>query len=491
MGRKKKKTRGRSADHKAPSVPQTGTGEITVKPSSKISPKGILLYALVLLGMTFLFFFLHYLSNQIPYDLAKKRFADAFAGSNLTSANYAPRRSEQPSLLMLIGDDQFGECQTSTAILSSAKGASSKASALERAIVPMTFEVSRKRCEELQSLLSKAQSEHFVDEISSVRRLKHRYWWGGKAIYGLLLQSFSVFHIRELMKSLTYLAWFFLAVLSFAYSPKMFAIIAPAAVFGVLFSGQYLLANIMDALPFLWCVIAVSGLVALMKYSSYSAINLFAFIAGMVSSYFWFYDGHAVFITSLFTLIAYFGSRIVAQLNPADSLKRTWSVIWRYIAGAVLSMLSMLTTKTAYLSLLGDSKPWQVFADFLAQTKYKMGKIDVEERLFDHNYIAIFKDRAFFGSNALAEIITWLSLLALLLAIGLMAKKVLLTQRFTCLFDTLPFVVALIFISARMIIDQDNPMIFVRYMSVLYALPWCFLVVAFLYRRRNEPHTPS
>ncbi len=498
MGRKRKKASAKSAGYKARPSSQEGADKHRPVLSGKVSARDILPYAGALFGMVFLFFFLHYLSNQIPYDLAKQRFASAFEGSSLTLSDYvrSGAYAEKRSVLLHMGGDQFSECQMLGGVLVSAAGSAwldgKNTTPLGKAILPWGNYPLYPRdgygyCSALHAMVTDA------DNKPTIRTLKFRYWWGNKAIYGLLLRGFSVFDVREVAKSATYLSWILLALFLFAYSPRVFAVISPVVIFGVLFSGAQLFANISDALPFLWCVIAASGLTLLMRYSpSPRALGLFSFIAGCVSSYVWWYDGHTVFVISMFALIVYFGSRICLGLNQTESLGRIWSAVWRYMAGAGLSMAAGQVVKSLYFLSLGQADgARKLFAELFGKVESLKDRTFAREDFFAHPYVEEYKDLAFFDNAWLAQAVAYSTIAALVFALALILKNVFSTQRFTALIDIAPFVVSLFVVYARMWPVQDQPDMYARYLFILFALAWCALVVAFLYWRKGGLRAPS
>ena len=97
------------------------------------------------------------------------------------------------------------------------------------------------------------------------RNLLTRYWWGGKALYAIALRYGSVHEIRNLIRIGTHVAYGLLAVSLLLLSPKMLLLGAPLLAFGAFFSGIEYWAGVANGLPYLWTVLFAAGLALLVR----------------------------------------------------------------------------------------------------------------------------------------------------------------------------------------------------------------------------------
>ena len=269
-------------------------------------------YAAIAIFGTTLFFFLHWLGNQIPYDLAKQRFATALS-------------SEPPDEGYALGfKSRFTYCQLSLTVLA---GAGETHGPLLDAIQLWSFPLmGTDYCDGLRAVVGGADLEK--------RHLKTRYWWGNKALYALALRYLSVFEIRELIRISTYVAYGLLAASLLLLSPRTLLITAPLLVFGAFFSGVRYWADVENGIPYLWTVLSVAILALLMfgrsSWASLGVARISCFIMGMVSSYLWLGDGHTFLAITWVGLMLYFGR---SHLNAPERTKRAISGIVLYLVG--------------------------------------------------------------------------------------------------------------------------------------------------------------
>ena len=265
-------------------------------------------YGTILAAGTILFFFLHFLGNQLPYETAIQRFSTAFARENLGERHHYHNSDDLLySARALVGTEHFIECQIARVILGGSARASKTGTGLKRAIIVQavrpTLRNDGSQCIRLKRIV--AGEEYTVEPV------KTRYLWGYKALYAILLHHFSVFEIREMAKVLTYFAYLVLALAIFGLSRKMFLILSPVIVFGFFFSAIRYFHTLGNALGYLWALMTAIMLVQCIKRDvSMVRIRCMLFIAGMVSAYVWFLDGHLLMSVLWIASITYFGMAV-------------------------------------------------------------------------------------------------------------------------------------------------------------------------------------
>ena len=250
---------------------------------------------------TALFFFLHHIGNQLPYDLAVERFAEELASARPDEGHAKGYKS------------MFEYCQMSSAVLAGAAGARSSSttrSAFRNAVVLKESNLghaNRRHCHALKA----AVGGDAVPEVV----LKARYWWGGKALYAIALRYGSVHEIREFTRWGTRVAYLLLAVSLLLLSPKMLLLAAPLVVFGAFFSGIDYWADVANGLPYLWTVLFAAGLALLTRRDTRvggsqwwsGTVPIYCFAAGTVSSYLWLGDGHTFLVVTWIGMVVWFG----------------------------------------------------------------------------------------------------------------------------------------------------------------------------------------
>ena len=286
-------------------------------------------FALLLTALTVLFtaffFFLHYIGNRIPYDLALQRFQDL--ETDLTREEYA-RGYTSP----------FENCQLYNSVL---RGAESESGAegysLHQAVLLQVYVV--QDCEPVYDAINDDDPKSAALETPIL--LKPGYWWGNKAILAIGLRFFSLTQFRQVVEFATYLAYGFLLITLVMLAPRAALAAVPLAVFGIFSSGIEYFPDVSNGVPYLWALVATSILSLLMRWRPDglggplivqkigSVTAVFCFIAGMVSSYLLFFEGHYIYMIVLFALVAWFGS---LDRNARDKAKRVGLFVVFYVA---------------------------------------------------------------------------------------------------------------------------------------------------------------
>ena len=340
---------------------------------------------------TALFFLLHHLGNQLPYDLAVQRLkADfesdrpdpghangykttlehcmmssaALAGARRASEGAEARspRQEEPSAGSARGNPSHEEPSAR-----SARGnPSHEKDALRNAVLLRTLHrETGTTCGQLEAAANGA-------EIPK-RILLTRYWWGGKALYAIALRYGSVHEIRNLIRIGTYVAYGLLAISLLLLSPKMLLLGAPLLAFGAFFSGIEYWAGIANGLPYMWTVLFAAGLALLVRldrlgvgsaaegehkrrYAWAGIVPVYCFAAGTVSSYLWLGDGHTFLAVTWIGMVVWFGCD---ALNVAERTRRAVLCIVLYGAGIVLCYALGQMVKAVFFDSVWSV--WRVF----------------------------------------------------------------------------------------------------------------------------------
>lgn len=277
----------------------------------------IVLYTVITIVGTAFFFFLHYLGNQLPYDLAKQRFAEELAINNsdsdpTTFGNVRPKFS-------------YTHCQISLTVLGGATPDDDRSPFVEAVILQIAIVNSTEYCSQLRSA---ADGADFVKGA-----LKTRYWWGGKALYAIALRYISIFDIHQLIRFGTYAAYLILALALTLMGWRTALIASPIVLFGIFLSAIGYFADIENGLSYLFTLLSASVLaVMLWQKVSSRAVRICCFIAGMVSSYLWQFDGHTLLIIPLIGIVAWLGYQ---HLKPVERARRSAICIALFIIGFV------------------------------------------------------------------------------------------------------------------------------------------------------------
>lgn len=299
--------------------------------------RSVSLYAAVAILGTVFFFFLHYLGNQIPYDLAKKRFA----------AEFQSNRQDEGHALHIKSDYEY--CEISSSVMAGAGGSSS----------PFLDSVQLKVFRKNVNPLGKPQNWSFCGPLKAVvdgvdwkrTNLKTRYWWGSKALYAIALHWMSIDELRELTKIVTYLAYLLLAISLLLFFPRGFLVIAPLCIFGIFLSGIEYWADVANGIPYAWAVLSATVLVLLvrgqtLRWMPLGTARIFCFIMGMVSSYLWLGDGHTFLSITLIGMVSYFGDD---HRTTSERAMTAVSCITLYLAGFVICYAFGLLAKSIVL----------------------------------------------------------------------------------------------------------------------------------------------
>ena len=276
----------------------------------------VALYATVAVLGTMFFFLLHYLGNRIPYELAQQRFVEAF------EENWPYESYVYVSGL----NRQYEYCMMSRMVMAGSKRDTGNHWLMDVVLPQDITEPVEGGCPTLKAVSLGAR----IDDTHPANR---RYWWGSKALYALALRHLSVSDFHRLILAATYCAYVMLAGALLLVGRRALMLAAPVIVFGIFFSGIHYLASVSNGIPYLWAVLAAAILAGLLsKQVSPQVVRMYCFIAGMVSSFLWFFDGHNFLAVALIGLISWLGHE---HLTAYHGIRRAVGHIAIYAAGFV------------------------------------------------------------------------------------------------------------------------------------------------------------
>lgn len=360
-------------------------------------------YAAVAAVLLACFYGLLWAAHLVPEERSAVFVEQAFGAGVLNAGNdYGSYRS----LRGLAGQDRFSDCR---ALLLVARPPSVD---LGQLLAPMRWKEKKQgpRCRGLRRAARGEEGETIP--------LKHRYWHGSMAITAALLHvssELSLLQIMETTKAAAYFAWGLLALLAFAHSRRLFAVLAPVAVAGVFASGISYGGSFSYGFPYVFAVSALAGLVRLLTAgASPSVLRLYFFAVGMVSSFLFLLDGHPILLIPLSLVILYFARE--------DTGLRGWTTL----AGGCLALFALgfgfsyLVSYAGKAAILG----WYLLPDLFVKLAGRMALVvvggetrSVAEtigRLFGDGYVRM----GFMGHSVFFHAFLVVSLASFLAAAG-------------------------------------------------------------------------
>ena len=175
-----------------------------------------------------------------------------------------------------------------------------------------------------------------------------RYWYGGKALYSISLRWISVTNFYKYVSHSIYASYALLGVVLFVLGWRAFLVGSPLIVAGLFFAANQYFSDIVIGLPHIWVVFSTAALALLFRWKRMQQfISVFCFISGMVSSYFWIFDGHTILAIPAIGLIGWLGYH---HTRPRERMRRALAMIGLYIVGFALCFTLGQTVKSIALS---------------------------------------------------------------------------------------------------------------------------------------------
>lgn len=439
----------------------------------------VLTYVVVtMIGITS-FFFLHYLGNQIPYELAAQRL----------DAEFRSNRPDVGTVAYFGGSffkNSFEYCQTSHAVLGGAKKVSGGGSTtpIIDAILLKTFQkIGPDYCDGVRMTIAGAELNQ--------RILKAHYWWGSKALFAIALNYFSVFEIRQFIRFFTYAAYMLLGLLVWRCLPSALPVILPVIAFGIFFSGIRYFSDVTNGIPYLWSITAAAVLVLVMRVgvtttlppaTVFKRARMFCFIMGLVSCYLWLFDMHTILATTLIGLLAYFG---YSHLDFLDRRKFAFWCIFLYLAGFTVCAILRQSITIITHELVSDYYNY-IFVHLREVVILRLQGIQFPKFLFLENFWAMVGPSSPTGAyellnHTLGASLTLISVAAFVGALGSAFSQA--RHGFPGLLRDIQAVIAItVFVYLQYLLPNDLPFRSGRFIFVFHALSWSCLLLAVVNR---------
>ena len=439
-------------------------------------PSFVLLLTVLTVLFTAFFFFLHYLGNRIPYDLALQRFQAL--ETDLARKEYARGYSST-----------FENCQLYNSVLRGAESASgTEGHALNYAVLLQAYDV--QDCRPVYDAISDDDPQS--ETLQHITFLKTRHWWGNKAVLAIGLRFFSLAQFRQVVEFATYLSYGFLLVALAMLASRAALVAVPVVVFGVFFSGIKYFSDVSSGVPYLWALLATAILSLLMRWQSdgpggplmVQRIGFipagFCFVAGMVSSFLFFFEIHWICMIVLVALVAWFGS---LDRNARDRAKRAGLFVAFYAVGFVACFVLGQIVKMVVLELpVGPTFKGNI--DRVGVLQILLGGVDnVAQSLNDGLNPPLINGWSLFwtigmGRVATGEALSLLSLAALIIAVLIAVFRGCQRGHWDLLWDILLILTLMVFVYLSLLISNDILGKISRVLFINYGLMWSCLLLA-------------
>ena len=440
-------------------------------------PSFLLLLTALTVLFTVFFFFLHYIGNRIPYDLALQRFQAL--ETDLSRKEYARGYSST-----------FESCQLYNSVLRGAESASgAEGHSLHYAVLLQVYDV--QDCEPVYDAISDENPKSAA--LETPRILKTRYWWGNKAVLAIGLRFFSLAQFRQVVEFATYLAYGFLLAALVMLAPRAALAAVPVAVFGIFSSGVEYFSDVSNGVPYLWALLATAILSLLMRWRPDglggplivqkigSVTAVFCFVAGMVSSYLFFLEGHYVYTIVLFALVAWFGS---LDRGARDRAKRAGLFVAFYVVGFVACFMLGQIVKMVVLELPVGSTYKGFHTNEVSILQYlRDGIYSVALPRDDGLLLPIIDGWSLFwtigmGRVATGEALLFLSLAALIIAVLIAIFRGCRRGHWDLFWDILLILTLMVFVCLNLLIPNHVLGKISRALFINYGLMWSCLILA-------------
>ena len=437
-------------------------------------PSFVLLLTVLTVLFTAFFFFLHYLGNRIPYDLALQRFQAL--ETDLARKEYARGYSST-----------FENCQLYNSVLRGAESVSgAEGHSLRNAVLLQAYSV--QDCEPVYA----AVSGDDLAVLETPRILKTRYWWGNKAVLAIGLRFLSLAQFRQVVELATYLAYGFLLTTLAMLAPRAALVAVPVAVFGIFSSGIKYFSDVSNGVSYLWALLATAILSLLMRWRPDglggppivqkigSVAAVFCFVAGMVSSYLFFLGGHYIYTIALVSLVAWFGS---LDRSARGKAKRAGLFVAFYIVGFVACFVLGQVVKYVVLSYFVGPSFKSFHADQVNILQNLWDGVHSVARRDDGLILPLIDGWSLFqtigmGRVSTGEALLLLSLAALAVAIFIAVFRGWRRGHWDLLWDILLILALMVFVCLSLLIPNHVLGKVSRFLFITYSLMWSCLILA-------------
>ena len=440
-------------------------------------PSFVLLLTVLTVLFTVFFFFLHYLGNRIPYDLALQRFQTL--ETDLARKEYARGHSST-----------FENCQLYNSVLRGAESSSgAEGHSLRNAVLLQVYDV--QDCGPVYDAIGDDVPQSAA--LETPRILKTRYWWGNKAVLAIGLRFFSLAQFRQVVEFATYLAYGILLAAIVMLAPRAAWAAVPVAVFGVFFSGIKYFSDVSSGVPYLWAVLATAILSLLMRWRPDglggppivqkigSVPAVFCFVAGMISSYLFFLEGHYIYTIALFALVAWFGS---LDQSARDRAKRAGLLVASYVVGFGACFILGQIVKMIVLELPVGPTFNGFYTDQVSILGNLQQGVDSQVRPLDDGWDPpLINGWSLFwtigmGRVAVGEALSLLSFVALVTAVFIAVFRGCRRGRWDLLWNILLILALMVFVYLSLLIPNHGLVRISRFLFITYGLMWSCLLLA-------------
>lgn len=292
------------------------------------SLRGIALYAGIAIAGTAFLFFLHFLGNQTPHALIQERIAAEAETDQTTSLLQSP----------VSGKEEY--CYFSSLALAGSKRGENYQALRDAIILPRIDSSWFEWCIDVAEGVKRDAPEPEIINTGG----NTRYWYGSKAIYSISIRWISVVNFYQFMKFAIYASYILLGISLLARGVRTFAVGLPIVVAGLFFAANEYYSDIVIGLPHLWTVFSIAVLLFLFRWEkSKRFTSPSCFIIGMISSYFWIFDGHTILAIPGIGLVGWLGHD---HIQPRERVRRSFAMIGLYIAGFALCFILQQTAKS-------------------------------------------------------------------------------------------------------------------------------------------------
>lgn len=405
-----------------------------------------------------MFIVLHLVGNLLPPELAVQRMADEFRAT--PGKDWGMRGGNE--------DHTFYYCEFSSTVVGGAGAAPDNAgSALLNAVILPTTGYSQAYCAELKAAV--------FEGVWPERNVwaNPRHWLGGKALYAIALRHLTVREFHLAIKVLIYCGFALVALALFCIGWRALVVGAPLVLGLFFFSAVERHFSPADGLPFAWALFAPAlGALLLKRDSSASTVRVFFYFAGMVSHYFWLYDGGNFVAATLIGLVVWLTCE---QHAPRQRVWYAASCVGVYAAGFAVSIaarVAIAVSMLEYHNVRADYTRHYVSINFLEYPGTLLERIlapwpkDLAGRDF-----GTFQEEVGIDAPTFA----WFSLIAAsaLVLTALIAVHHIWRRKPVLLLDVLWLVALLLPSCPHFLVPSDDPSRAARLMVMPLAVCWC------------------
>lgn len=446
------------------------------------SIRNVALYAGIAVAGTAFLFFLHFLGNQTPHDLIQERIAAEAETDQTTTILQSPVSPKHEY------------CYISSMALAGSKHDGNYRALRDAILLPRLHTSWFEWCIDVAIGADRDAPEPEMADIGG----NTRYWYGAKAIYSISLRWMSVINYYRFTGFLIQAAYVLLGISLLLLGMRAFFIGLPVVVAGLFFAANQYFSDLVFGPPHFWTVFSVAVLVLLFRWKRQGGwvISIFCFIMGMVSSYFWIFDGHTILAVPAIGLAGWLGYH---HIQARERVRKSLAMIGLYIAGFILCFTLSQTAK----QLAWPESPFsdRIFVSAIDNTLDHLGRTASESSAgFTEGNLATVRScfgcgqgwqtlpiirefrsfRAFVpGPIAVGQLLGIFSGLALVVAVS---SAIFLAYRGNtrALWNATWMLVLLLLLCVQFILPDDRPIRSFRMVSFAIALCWsAFVIVTF------------